>query len=214
MNLRGRHDSGGIAPMDLIGREAEIERLRLFLSQIATGAGDALLLSGDPGVGKTSLLGVAAALAADSGIRLLRATGSQFEADISYAALHQLLRPCLDEVPELSPMLAGALNVALDLGVGPPPAQLLVATAVLALLQNGGQGTAAAARHRRPAVAGPGQRARARHGRPPSRRPAGRPAGGLPDREPNFFEQGNLPVALVAPLSDEAATELLASATR
>ena len=75
MDARARHDSGGIAPMDLIGREAEIERLRLLLSQIATGAGDALLLSGDPGVGKTSLLGAAAALAAEAGIRPLRATG-------------------------------------------------------------------------------------------------------------------------------------------
>ena len=93
--LRARHDFAGSAPTDLTGREAEIERLRRFLSQVAGGAGDALLLAGDPGVGKTSLLGVAAAVAAGSGFRLLRATGSQFEADISYAALHQLLRPAL-----------------------------------------------------------------------------------------------------------------------
>ncbi|HEY5400344.1 MAG TPA: hypothetical protein VIL16_33660 [Trebonia sp.] len=32
------------------------------------------------------MLGAAAALAADSGLRVLRATGSQFEANISYAA--------------------------------------------------------------------------------------------------------------------------------
>ena len=139
--------------MDLVGREPEIQQLKLLVSRITDGAGEALLLSGDPGVGKTSLLDFAAALAADSGIRLLRATGSQFEADISYAALHQLLHPCLNEVPELSPPLAGALNVALGLGEGPPPAQLLVATAVLALLQAGRQGAAAAAHRRRPAVA-------------------------------------------------------------
>lgn len=77
MDFSARHDSGGSAPTHLTGREAEIERLRLFLSQIATGAGDALLLSGDPGVGKTSLLDLAANLAADSGVRVLRATGSQ-----------------------------------------------------------------------------------------------------------------------------------------
>ena len=209
--LRARHDSGGSAPTDLIGREAEIERLRRLLSQVATGAGDALLLSGDPGVGKTSLLGVAAALAAESGIRLLRATGSQFEADISYAALHQLLRPCLDEVPELSPMLAGALNVALDLGVGPPPAQLLVASAVLALLER--------AAKEQPLLLVIDDlpwldRASALVLGMVARRLTGLPVGLLAacrTGEPNFFEQGNLPVALVAPLSDEAATELLAS---
>src|ERR1700733_13999632 len=90
----GRRPGLILVPMDLIGREAEIERLRLLLDRAATGAGDALLLSGDPGVGKTSLLDFAADLAADAGIRLLRATGSQFEAGISYAAPHQLVPPC------------------------------------------------------------------------------------------------------------------------
>src|SRR3984957_3660951 len=140
MDFRAGHDPGGSAPMNLIGREAEIERLRLLLRQIGAGAGDALLLSGAPGVGKTSLLGAAATIAADAGIKQLRATGSQFEANISYAALHQLLRPCLDRLPQLSPMLAGALNGALDLGDGPPPAQLLVASAVLALLELAAKG--------------------------------------------------------------------------
>src|SRR6185312_1019355 len=96
------------------------------------GAGEALLLSGDPGVGKTSLLERAAALAAGSGIRLLRAAGSQFEVDSSFAALHQLLHPCFAELPHLTPLHAQPLNVALGLGEGPPPAQLLVASAVLA----------------------------------------------------------------------------------
>ncbi|MEU0481366.1 ATP-binding protein [Streptosporangium sp. NPDC006013] len=97
-----RHDQVA----NLVGREPEIHRLHLFVSRIAGGTGEALLLAGDPGVGKTSLLNHAATLA----------TGSQFEADISYAALHQLLHPRLGEVPRLSPLLAGALNVALGRG--------------------------------------------------------------------------------------------------
>ena len=130
-----RRDQAAAGPMELIGREPEIQQLRLFISRLTQGAGEALLLSGDPGVGKTSLLDQAAGIAAGSGIRLLRATGAQFEADISFAALHQLLHPCFAELPHLSPLHARALNVALGLGEGPPPAQLLVASAVLALLQ-------------------------------------------------------------------------------
>ena len=130
-----RHDQAATGPSELFGREPEIQQLRRFVSRITQGAGEALLLSGDPGVGKTSLLDQAAAIAAGSGVRLLRATGSQFEADISFAALHQLLHLCFAELPHLIPLHAQALNVALGLGEGPPPAQLQVASAVLALLQ-------------------------------------------------------------------------------
>jgi DNA-binding CsgD family transcriptional regulator len=121
--VRARHDQAAAWPAELIGRERETQQLRLFISRVTGGAGETLLLSGDPGVGKTSLLDQAAAMAAGSGIRLLRATGSQFEADISFAALHQLLHPCLAGMPHLSPMHNRALTVALDLGEGPPPAQ-------------------------------------------------------------------------------------------
>jgi DNA-binding CsgD family transcriptional regulator len=205
-----RHGQGGTDPLDLVGREPEIQRLKLFVSRITEEAGDALLLSGDPGAGKTSLLDFAAVLAADSGIRLLRATGSQFEANISYSALHQLLHPCLREVPHLSPALAGALNVALGLGEGPPPGQLLVASAVLALLQQ-------AAKEQPLLVIVDDlpwlDRASALVLGMVARRLAGLPVALLAacrSGEPSFFDQGNLPVARVEPLSEEAATQLLA----
>ncbi|MFD1938490.1 MULTISPECIES: AAA family ATPase [Nonomuraea] len=207
----GRHDQGAATPTTLIGREPEIGRLRLFTSRIAEGVGDALLLAGDPGVGKTALLDHAAALAADSGIRLLRATGSQFEADISNAALHQLLHPCLGEVPRLSPLLAGALSVALGLGEGAAPAQLLVAGAVLALLER--------AAERQPLLLVVDDlpwldRASALVLGMVARRLAGLPVALLAacrTGEPSSFDQSNLPVVYVEPLSEEAATELLTS---
>jgi len=96
-------------------------------------------------------------------------------------------------------MLAGALNVALDLGAGPPPAQLLVATAVLALLERGAKG--------QPLLMVIDDlpwldRASALVLGMVARRLTGLPAGLLAASrtgEPNFFEQGNLPVARVAP---------------
>ena len=150
-------------------------------------------------------------LAADSGLNLLRATGSQFEADISYAALHQLLHPCLSEAADLSPLLAGALNVALGLGEGQPPAQLLVASAVLALLEQ--------AAEERPLLVIVDDlpwldRASALVLGMVARRLAGLPVALLAacrTGEPSFFDQGNLPVARVEPLSEEEATQLLAS---
>ena len=113
--------------------------------------------------------------------------------------------------PQLSPLLAGALNVALGLGEGPPPAQLLVASAVLALLKQ-------AAKEQpllliiddlpwldRASALVLGMVARRLAGLPVALLAACRTG------EPSFFDQGNLPVARVEPLSEEAATELLAS---
>jgi hypothetical protein len=181
--------------VDLIGREPEIQQLQLFVNRISKGSGNALLLSGDPGVGKTSLLDFAADLASGSGIRLLRATGSQFEADISYAALHQLLHPCLDAVPRLSPLFAGALNVALGLGEGAPPGPLLVASAVLALLQQAaGEQPLLLVVDDLPWL----DRASALVLGMVARRLTGLPAALLAacrTGEPNFFDQGSLPVA-------------------
>ncbi len=207
--ISARHDQVATGPIELIGREPEIQQLRLFVSRIIQGAGEALLLSGDPGVGKTSLLDHAAAIAADSGIRLLRATGSQFEADISFAALHQLLHPCFAELPHLSPLLARALNVALCLGEGPPPTPLLVASAVLALLQQ--------ASKEQPLLLILDDlpwldRASALVLGMVARRLAGLPVALLAacrTGQPSFFDQGNLLVARVEPLSEEAAAELL-----
>jgi len=207
--ISARHDQAATWPIELIGREPEIQQLRLFVSRIIQGAGEALLLSGDPGVGKTSLLDQAAAIAADSGIRLLRATGSQFEADISFAALHQLLHPCFAELPHLSPLLARALNVALGLGEGPPPTPLLVASAVLALLQQ--------ASNEQPLLLIVDDlpwldRASALVLGMVARRLAGLPVALLAacrTGQPSFFDQGNLLVARVEPLSEEAAAELL-----
>jgi DNA-binding CsgD family transcriptional regulator len=209
--IGARHDQAATGPSELFGREPEIQQLRRFVGRIAQGAGGALLLSGDPGVGKTALLDQAAAIAADSGIRLLRATGSQFEVDISFVALHQLLHPCFAELPHLTPLHAQALNVALGLGEGPPPAQLQVASAVLALLQQ--------AAKEQPLLLVVDDlpwldRASALVLGMVARRLAGLPVALLAacrTGEPSFFDQGNLPVIRVEPLSDEAATELLAS---
>src|SRR3954465_11741427 len=79
------------APMPtLIGREAEM-RLVEGLLEGSDPDSSALVLTGDPGVGKTAILRAAAAAGSAQGFRILMVQGVEFEAELSYAALHQLV---------------------------------------------------------------------------------------------------------------------------
>jgi predicted ATPase len=117
----------------LFGRDQDLEFLRSFVDQAAVGSG-ALLLSGEAGVGKTVLLDAVAAHATAAGMRVLRAAGAEFEADLSFAALNQVLYPLLDGLQQLSALHGRALRVALGLSDGSPADQLVVSNAALALL--------------------------------------------------------------------------------
>ena len=75
-----------------------------------------------------------AAHSADAGLRVLRAAGAEFEADLSFAGLNQVLHPLLDDIEDLSPPQRTALDVVLGLGEGPAPDQLVVCNAGLSLL--------------------------------------------------------------------------------
>jgi len=75
---------------ELFGRGVELLRISRFLDT-ARRCGDARLVRGEPGAGKTALLCAASDQARALGMRVLRASGSEFEADVSYAGLNQLL---------------------------------------------------------------------------------------------------------------------------
>ncbi|MEV7813440.1 AAA family ATPase [Streptomyces flaveolus] len=117
----------------LVGRDQDLARIAAFLTSPHTGR--ALLLSGDPGVGKTMVLHAAAQAASDNGTRVLRAAGVQFEADVSYSGLNQALLPLREGLDRLSSTHRDAIQVALGFGAGSPPERLLVSNAALTLLQ-------------------------------------------------------------------------------
>ena len=119
----------------LTGRSAETAVLASFVGS-ASSTGAALLVTGEPGVGKSVLLDATAQEASASGATVLRAGGVEFEAEISFAGLHQVLLPLLDEVECLPEPHREALTVPLGLSRGPVPARLLVSAASLALLRN------------------------------------------------------------------------------
>jgi DNA-binding CsgD family transcriptional regulator len=118
----------------LVGRDAELERLRAFLATARTDGG-ALLVTGEPGVGKSELLDAASHAASAAGTRILRAAGIQFEAGMSFSGLNQVLLPLLADLPQLPRVHRDALNVALGFGEGPPPSRFVVSNAALALVR-------------------------------------------------------------------------------
>lgn len=98
-------------PGPLLGRVAEIERLTSLLDGIQDGGG-ALVLSGEPGIGKSRLLAAAAAMARERGFTVLSATGVQSEAHLPFAGLHQLLRPLRFRLADLPAAQRAVLDAA------------------------------------------------------------------------------------------------------
>src|SRR6266481_2374736 len=84
----------------LVGREPELEIVEDLLDRVAEG-GHGLIVRGEPGIGKSALLAEVSARAGSRGMRVLTATGVRSEAKVSFAGLHQLLRPILGGVDEL-----------------------------------------------------------------------------------------------------------------
>jgi predicted ATPase len=108
------------ATAGLIGRRADVARLREFLEQAST-TGGALLLSGDPGIGKTVLLGDVVAAARAAGSRVLRTAGSEFLTDLSFSTLASLLQPLKSELSELDDLHREAVTAMLGLEPGRSP---------------------------------------------------------------------------------------------
>jgi DNA-binding CsgD family transcriptional regulator/DNA polymerase III delta prime subunit len=98
---------------DVIGRETELATLDRFLESIPDGPG-ALLLSGEPGIGKTTVWREGLASARERGHRTLSCGPVEAETRLSYAALGDLLEPVLeDALPTLPEPQRRALEVAL-----------------------------------------------------------------------------------------------------
>jgi AAA ATPase domain len=117
----------------LSARDGELELIREFLNRSAAH-GDALVVLGEPGVGKTALLRAADEMEVAAGGRVLTAAGVESEADVTFSGLHEAVLPLYDEISELTDSYREALTVALGFGDGAPPDRLRVATATLTLL--------------------------------------------------------------------------------
>jgi DNA-binding CsgD family transcriptional regulator len=117
----------------LIGRADEVRVLTSLLDGVE-GAGGALVIRGEPGVGKSRLLSEAATFARDRGFTVVSTTGVQSEAHLAFAGLHQLLRPVRSSMERLPGMQRAALETAFGMHEDPAPERFRIAMAALDLL--------------------------------------------------------------------------------
>ena len=118
----------------LTDRIGERDALGRLVEAVRAGESRALVVRGDPGIGKTALLDHLAGLASGSACRVARAVGMQSEMELAFAGLHQLCTPLLSGAESLPAPQHDALRTAFGLAAGPPPDRFLVGLAVLSLL--------------------------------------------------------------------------------
>ncbi|MFI8192005.1 ATP-binding protein [Streptomyces sp. NPDC085946] len=121
----------------LVGRARELGVLDAFVDELPKEGG-ALVLRGDPGIGKSALLSRAAHRAERSGCTVVSVSGVEAETHLPFAGLHQLTRTLLDRVPRLPPAQSEALRAAFGMSeayaADEAPAFFMIALATLSLL--------------------------------------------------------------------------------
>jgi DNA-binding CsgD family transcriptional regulator len=85
----------------LLEREAELELLGGLVAGVGVGEGALVVVEGQAGVGKTSLLGAAARLGRADGLRVLRGRGSELDRAFAFGLVRQLFEVEVSSEPEL-----------------------------------------------------------------------------------------------------------------
>jgi DNA-binding CsgD family transcriptional regulator len=116
----------------LLGREDERTTLDQLLDAVRRSESRVLVLRGEPGVGKSALLGHAIEQASD--FRVVLASGVQSEMELPFAGLQQLCAPLMGHLGALPASQRAALSTAFGLSAGNPPDRFLVGLAALTLL--------------------------------------------------------------------------------
>lgn len=118
----------------IVGRRAELAEIDERIAAAARGRSTTLLIRGEPGIGKSTLLAYAAARA--DGATILRAAGIESQAEFGFAGLATVLKPVVELIGQLPGPQAGALVGALGLGPAVPGDPFAVSVATLNLLSS------------------------------------------------------------------------------
>jgi predicted ATPase len=100
----------------LLERDADRARIDALLEHARSGVSGVVIVSGEPGIGKSALLNYGVGKAVD--MTILSTTGIEAESELPFSGLAELLRPILDHIGEIPPPQAAALAGAL--AIGPP----------------------------------------------------------------------------------------------
>ncbi len=96
----------------LLEREDELAAIQQLLDVTEGGSGGVIVIEGEAGAGKTSLLAAAAATAAEREMLVLRARGGEYERDFPYGVVRQLFEPVLRDRPRRAELLSGSAALA------------------------------------------------------------------------------------------------------
>src|SRR4051794_41784998 len=114
-DLRAPTHGGAAAPEHrLLGRHVECEALDGLVRSVSAGTSRALVVRGDPGVGKSALLAYVAERA--KRCRIVHTIGVESEMELAFAGLQQLCAQLMDRLGRRAPPPGGALAP----GFGPP----------------------------------------------------------------------------------------------
>jgi DNA-binding CsgD family transcriptional regulator len=115
----------------ILSRGSELSALDELVAGVRAGRGGALVVRGEPGIGKTTLL---TAIAERDDVTVLRARGVETEAELAFSALSDLLSPVASTLGALPAPQSAALAAALALGPPAPGDRLAVCVATVGLL--------------------------------------------------------------------------------
>jgi DNA-binding NarL/FixJ family response regulator len=116
----------------LYGRDSELAELGRLIDGAKNGRSGALSLAGEAGTGKTALLDAVVEQA--GGMRVLRGTCIESEAELPFAGLHLLLRAAAGRLDTLPGPQAAALRAAFGLADAAGADRFLTGLATLTLL--------------------------------------------------------------------------------
>ncbi|MDN3270345.1 LuxR family transcriptional regulator [Streptomyces sp. MA15] len=132
VDMLGARTAQAAGTQALLGRSTEIAALRRLITQACAGTSGVLVLHGEAGIGKTTLLDNAQSEFAE--LRVLRVENPEAEAALSFAGLQHLTSALTSHVGSLPQPQREALGVALGRRQGPVPDHLHLGLAVLNLL--------------------------------------------------------------------------------
>src|SRR3954449_9138916 len=115
-----------VEPTPLLGRLEEQSLLTSLLDDVAA-RGHALVLRGEPGIGKSRLLSAAERTARERGMAVLTTAGVHSETHLPFAGLHQLLRPVRERAGHLRAAQRAALDAAFGVTDGSAPEHFRIA---------------------------------------------------------------------------------------